>query len=275
MRVSWILAGIAVYLFLPTVVVGLLVYLHFWLRRRYMQNISRIYLEVPFFNVPRAQPREDAEDVSFTTPDGLMLRGCYLKSPQPRRGVILFGLEFGSNRWSCSAYCDQLVEAGYDVFAYEPRNQGDSEREDALEPLHWPSDRDVTDAMAALAYLKGRPDADPRGVGLFGISKGAGAGLLSAMLDPTIRCAVCDGMFSSSYTVVAYMRRWMMIFNKSYLIQGLLPSWYYAILARVVMRHVGKQRGVRFLDLEPALRRFRRPLLMIHGQRDGYIRPDM
>ena len=35
------------------------------------------------------------------------------------------------------------------------------------------------------------------------------------------------------------------------------------------------ERSVRYLDLEPALRRFRRPLLMMHGQRDGYIRPDM
>ena len=49
----------------------------------------------------------DAEDVRFPTPDGLTLRGCYLRTPQsPRRGVILFGLEFGSNRWSCVPYCD-------------------------------------------------------------------------------------------------------------------------------------------------------------------------
>jgi dipeptidyl aminopeptidase/acylaminoacyl peptidase len=213
--------------------------------------------------------------VTFSTADGLALRGCYFKAPQARRGVILFGLEFGSNRWSCLSYCDHLIDAGYDVFAYEPRNQGESGREDNLQPLHWPCDRDVTDARAALAYLKSRPDADPRGVGLFGISKGAGAGLLAAMSDPYIRCAACDGMFSSTATVVPYMRRWVAIYNKSYLIQGILPSWYYATLARVAIRQVQAERRVTFLELEPALRQFRRPLLMIHGQRDGYIRPDM
>ena len=272
---EWILTGVGVTLLLPTFVVGLMALLHFFLRRKYLHIIVRIYEETPFFNVPRGLPRSDAEDVTFPTADGLGLRGCYIKTPHPRRGVILFGLEYNSTRWSCVPYCDHLVDAGYDVFAYEPRNQGDSGCEPNLQPLHWPCDRDVTDARAALAYLKGRPDADPLGVGLFGISKGAGAGLLAAMADPYIRCAACDGMFSSTYTVVPYMRKWITIYNKSYFIQGLLPSWYYATLARVAVARVERERGVKFLDLEPALRRFRRPLLMMHGQRDGYIRPDM
>src|SRR5438034_596548 len=86
---------------------------------------------------------------------------------------------------------------------------------------------------------RGQPaDADPRGVGWFGISKGAGAGLLAAEDDPSVRCAVCDGMFSIIYTVVPYMRRWITIYNKSYFVQGLLPSWYYAALARVALRRV-------------------------------------
>lgn len=272
---SWILAGVGVYLSLPVLMAVLLATLHLHLQKHYLQYITRIYQEVPFFNVPRGQPTADAEDVTFPAADGLALRGCYFKTPHSRRGVIVFGLEYNSNRWSCASYCEHLVEAGYDVFAYEPRNQGDSGREPGLEPLHWPCDRDVSDARSALAYLKSRPDADPRGVGWFGISKGAGAGLLAAQDDPAVRCAVCDGMFSITYTVVPYMRRWITIYNKSYFVQGLLPSWYYAALARVAMRRVEAERHVRFLDLEPALRRFRRPLLMVHGQRDGYIRPDM
>ena len=37
-------------------------------------------------------------------PTACTLRGCYLTATaRPRRGVILFGLEFGSNRWSCRA----------------------------------------------------------------------------------------------------------------------------------------------------------------------------
>jgi fermentation-respiration switch protein FrsA (DUF1100 family) len=136
-------------------------------------------------------------------------------------------------------------------------------------------DRDVADARAALTYLRSRPDFDPRGVGLFGISKGAGAGILTAADEPLIRCAATDGMFSARGTLVPYMRHWITIYNKSYFIQGLLPSWYYALLAGVALRKMGRERNVRFLELEPALRRFRRPLLLMHGQMDNYIRPDM
>ena len=125
-----------------------------------------------------------------------MLAGCYLKRARPRRGVILFGLEFGSNRWSCQPYCEHLLAAGFDVFAFETRNQGDSDREPGYDPLQWVTDYEVRDAEAALAYLKGRPDADPRGVGFFGISKGAGAGLFAAGRDPYVRCCVTDGIFA-------------------------------------------------------------------------------
>src|SRR5207249_2691875 len=121
--------------------------------------------------------------------------GCYFRAARPRRGVILFGLEFGSNCWSCQAYCDHLVEAGFDVFAFETRNQGESDALPGYEPLQWVTEHEVNDTLAALEYLRKRPDADPRGVGLFGISKGAGAGLMAASKSRAIRCCVTDGVF--------------------------------------------------------------------------------
>ena len=69
--------------------------------------------------------------------------GCYLKGEGPRRGVILFGLEFGSNRWSCRPYCEHLLAAGYDVFAFETRGQGDSDCPPGYEPLQWVTDFEV------------------------------------------------------------------------------------------------------------------------------------
>ncbi len=70
---------------------------------RYLDVITRIFTEKPLFMVPRGQPITDAEDVRFSSTDGRMLAGCYLKGAGQRRGVILFGLESGSNRWSLSA----------------------------------------------------------------------------------------------------------------------------------------------------------------------------
>ena len=268
--------GLAVLCSAP-VTLALVATLHYYyLLWKYLHFMVRIFQEKPLFVVPRGRPVADAEDVRFPSADGLTLAGCYLKGVGPRRGVILFGLEFGSTRWSCLPYCEHLLTAGYDVFAFESRGQGDSARPAGYEPLQWVTDFEVRDAEAALAYLKGRPDADPRGVGFFGISKGAGAGLLAAANDPYVRCCVTDGVFGSYTTVVPYIRHWFRIYNNRYLLQGMMPDWYLGLIGLAGLRRVGRIRGCRFPHLEQALRRLgKRPLLMIHGAADTYIKPEM
>jgi fermentation-respiration switch protein FrsA (DUF1100 family) len=133
----------------------------------------------------------------------------------------------------------------------------------------------VADCRAAIAYLRSRPDADPRGIGLYGFSKGANAGLLVAAGDPWIRCAVTDGAFGTYSVVVPYMRYWYSIYNSQYSLHGLLNAWYYGRIALISMRNNGRARGVEYVHVENAIRRFRRPLLMIHGGADTYIKADM
>jgi pimeloyl-ACP methyl ester carboxylesterase len=257
-------------------VVALMTVTQIYLRHHYLPNLIRIFQEKPLFIIPRGEPIAAAEDVRFPTGGGLHLRGCYLRTVGPRKGVILFGLEFGSNRWACAAYCDALTTAGYDVFAFEPRGQGESDKDPNYSPLQWLTERDVEDTRAALAYLKRRRDADPRGVGLFGISKGGSAGLLAAADDNSIRCFVTDGAYATYSTMVPYMRKWVAIYNQRYMLQGLLPPWYYGMIAMAGMRKVGRQRGVEYLHVETAMSRLgARPLLMIHGSADTYIKPQM
>jgi pimeloyl-ACP methyl ester carboxylesterase len=271
-----VVLGILVMALPALVILGWLVGLHFYLRWKYLHLLVRIFQEKPLFVIPRGKPVAGAEDVRFPTVGGLTLSGCYLKTRSPRRGVILFGLEFGSDRWSCLQYCEHLVNNGYDVFAFEPRNQGESDSQAGYEPLQWVTTFEVEDTRAALAYLKGRPDADPRGLGLFGISKGAGAGLLAAAADPYVRCFVTDGVFATYSTLVPYMRSWFRIYNSQYLLQGLIPPWYYGLVGLVGLKQIERQRGCRFPHLENALGRLgSRPLLMIHGGEDTYIKPDM
>src|SRR5947207_2760584 len=231
---------------LPLGVAVYLSWLYFVLRRNYLHLMVRIFQEKPLFIIPRGQPVPGAEDVHFTTPDGLTLRGCYLRAPRQRRGVILFGLEFGSNRWSCIPYCEHLLEGGYDIFAFESRSQGDSDAQPGYDPLQWVTDYEVTDMRAALAYLKSRPDADPRGIGLFGISKGAGAGLQAAVDDPYLRCFVTDGVFATFTTLVPYMRKWFAIYNDHHIRQAMIPSWYYGLLGKTGLKQVEQERHCRF-----------------------------
>jgi pimeloyl-ACP methyl ester carboxylesterase len=275
--VSWVVAGVAVMLALPVTMTAVLTWLHFWLRKRHLKNLTRIFLEKPLFIIPRGQPIPDAEEVTLRAADGLQLRGCYLKHTADRRkGVLLFGLEFGSNRWACGPYVDFLRAGGYDVFTWEPRNQGDSDRDETFEPLQWVTDREAGDCKAAVDYLKSRPDADPRGIGLYGLSKGANAGLVVAVNDPSIRCVVTDGAFAPYTVVVPYMRVWFSIYDTRRPLQGLFPAWYFGIIARIGMRQVGAERGVVYPDIERLIGKLApRPLLMIHGGADTYIKPTM
>lgn len=269
-----ILAGLTVMLTGPICVLAACCYVHRRVLRLYIPRVARIFEEKPLFIVPRGQPREEGVVVRFRSQDGLSLHGCYFRTKLPRRGVIVFGLEFGSNCWSAWQYCEHLVASGFDVFAFESRGQGESEAKPGYDPLQWVTDHEVRDTLAALKYVRSRPDADPRGVGFFGISKGAGAGILAASQDPYVRCCVTDGMFATKTTLVPYMRQWVRIYNANFPVQ-LLPDWYYRLVAGIALRRVEQERSCRFSDLEPALRRLRRPLLMIHGAQDTYIKPDM
>jgi pimeloyl-ACP methyl ester carboxylesterase len=270
----WLGLGIVAGLLL---LAGVVLVFHFHVKRRFMGFLVRVFQERPFFIVPRGEPVADAEDVQFPTTDGLTLRGCYLHTTAPQRqGVILFGLEFGSNRWACVPYCQFLLDNGFDVFAFEFRGQGDSDPHPGYEPLQWVTDYEVHDVYSALAYLQSRSDADPKGVGFFGISKGGSAGVIAASRHPYVRCCVTDGIFATHTTMVPYMRKWVGIVSKHYVIQNLLPTWYYNLFAHAALQTIRRQCGCRFPHLERAVRRLSpRPLLMIHGQADTYIKPEM
>ncbi len=274
--VFWLYLGGGILLFPPVAIALFLAILYLMLRWRYVPFLVRIFQEKPLFIIPRGQPTDRAEHVTLTSIDGLTLRGCYLKPPQAsRKGVILFGLEYGSDRWASRQYCEKLVAAGYDVFTYEPRNQGDSDKDPTYEPLQWVTDKDVADMKAAVNYLKNRPDADPKGIGLFGISKGGSTGYLVASNEPTILCLATDGAYATYTTVVPYMQRWIKIYSDRHTLQRVLPTWFYGLVGVTGLNRVARIRGVTYPSVEKAMSRVRRPVLMIHGEGDTYIKPEM
>ncbi|MGL4553084.1 MAG: alpha/beta hydrolase [Gemmataceae bacterium] len=265
--------GVGLMLVPALAVAGVMAWFHLHVRHKYLPILSRTFQEKPLFVIPRGKPWDGGEDVTFPASDGKALRGCYLRAARPRRGVILFGLEFGSERWSCRHYVEHLVAAGYDVFAFEPRGQGESDPVPGYEPLQWVTVYEADDARSALAYLKGRPDADPAGVGFFGISKGAGAGAVAAAEDPYVRCLVTDGMFGFETATLPHMRKYFKIYNTRFPLDT-IPDWYLMHVCRVSMRQIEQARGCRFESVEAAVKGLgSRPLLMIHGEADSYIKP--
>ncbi len=246
----WLWIVLAV-LLLGTLVPAYLFHRH--ILRKYLPYLYRIFQEKPLFIVPHGAPIADAEEVQLPTTHDLTLRGCYLRSRGPRKGVILFGLEYGSNCWSCQPYCEFLRDAGYDIFAFETRGQGTSAPQEGYEPLQWVTTFEVQDFRAALVYLKQRPDAEPGGVGFYGLSKGGSAGLILAAEDRYIRCCAVDGIFSTYTTMVPYMIKWVAIFTNRRIIVDYLPKWYFRYAAYRGLQNLERTRHCVFASLEKVI----------------------
>jgi pimeloyl-ACP methyl ester carboxylesterase len=238
----------------------------------------RIFEERPFFAVTTAAPAADSQSLSFRTADGISLKGSYWKCLTPERaGVLLFCHEFSSDRWSCRDYCDHLRRAGFDVMSFDFRNHGESEACNGYQPLQWLTEYEVDDVRAAISYLTSRPDADSRGVGIYGISKGGSAALVAAADSPHVVAVVTDGAFPTRGMQLAYMRRWVTIYtNDGLALRPFVREWLFKILATWARRITERRRHCRLVDVEEAVARLgRRRLLMVHGERDSYVTPDV
>lgn len=243
----------------------------------YSKFIDRIFEERPFLIADQGSAAADAETVLLEGRGRRRIVGSYLKRRSgERRGVVLFLHEFGATRWLANEYAGFLRDDGHDVFTIDFCGQGESEPVAGYEPLHWPTEHEVDDASVAIAYLESRKDADPRGVAVFGVSKGGGVGIAAASRSPYVRAVVTDGAFPILGMVVHFAMKWIELYSTSRFIYMYLPRWFYALICRLRLRAIARRKGVRYPSVERSIRRLAgRPLLMIVGQRDSYVRKEI
>jgi len=217
--------------------------------------------------------------VRFRSFDGTSLRGMHLSAPNAGacKGTIIFCHEYGSDMYSCARYARPLLEAGFDVFTFDYRGHGDSSISRRYKPLQWPSDKELGDTLGACAYVEsylaglGRPTK----IGMFGISRGAGAALLAAATDTNVQAIICDSAFSTDSTLIALMKRWAHIFARVKLVYENHSMAFWRALLWLMMRFAQPRLGCRFPSVAKALKDMQpRPLFLIHGGRDSYIRVD-
>ena len=225
----------------------------------------------------KVTPVERGESVDFQTADGLRLSGSYLQArTDEQAGVIVYCHEYLSDRWSFCPYIDHLRDLGYDIFTFDFRNHGASDLDRDYAPLQWTTEHEIDDLRAALAYLRTRDDHDPAGFGLFGVSRGGTTALITAAAEPDVWGVVTDGAFPTQGTMVAYIVRWAEIYVPSAFLRSLIPMWLYGFLARTARLCTERSLRCRFPSVEAAVSRLTpRPWLMIHGQRDTYIGPEI
>ncbi len=248
-----------------------------YVRTKYSPLVTRHFQTAPPFLPLRVSPRELGKPLEFTTDDGLKLRGSYLEGRTGEQsGVIVYCHEYLSDRWSYHPYLDRLRDQGFDIFTFDFRNHGESESEPGYEPTQWTSDREVRDVRAAFAALRSRPDRDPAGFGIFGVSRGGTTAMIAGAVEPDVWGVVTDGAFPTHGTMTAYMERWAEIYVPNRLVRKMLPRWIYGVVAASARRNTERRLNCRFPSVEAAAAKLApRPWLMIHGERDSYIGPEI
>lgn len=216
------------------------------------------------------------EEVDFFVHDGVRLRGTIIQAPpgRPSRGLIVFAPEFKSNRLSFARYCRGLMDAGYDIFSFDFRGHGKSASEEGYTPRQWASDRETADMKAAISFAESWLEQNKRPIrlGVFGISRGACAGILAAQDCESIKAIIVDGAFSSDCTLEHLMKRWAKIFARVRIIYENHPPEFWRFLRWCLFLSCRVKLGCTFPSVRKVLTRITpRPILFIHGERDSYI----
>jgi len=247
--------------------------------RKYVKLMLNIIRDTPppLAMGPCDFERIDGKRVTFRAFDNLNLCGMFLVGDHggEPKGMVIFAHEFSSDMYSCARYCRPLLRAGYDVFTFDFRGHGESSGAPGYQPRQWPTDCEVDDMLGAIAFVEDWLERRrrPVGVGLFGISRGAGAAILAAQHNPAIQAIITDGAFSSDTTLEHLMKRWAYIFAKVRFVYENHPPQFWRFLRWLLFRECRRKLHCNFPSVRKALKRMApgRPILLIHGERDSYI----
>ena len=214
--------------------------------------------------------------VRFHAVDGHPLEGVVLSgaADQPKRSMIVFAHEVGSDRRSGIRYCRSLLEAGFDVFLFDFRGHGLSPPEDGYRPRQWPTDREQADLLGAVAFIGSYLEQQGRSreVGLFGLSRGASAAILASADLDCVAGIVADGAFSSDMTLEYLMKRYATIFARIRFVAENHPRLVWRLMRWLAFRECSRRFRCRFPSVRKALLRLgSKPILFIHGEKDSYI----
>ncbi len=149
--------------------------------------LSYVFTHAARAGVPDAHLGAAYEQVTFTTGDGLTLKGWYVPSKNGAAVIAAPG-RAGSQRPA-----RLLVRHGYGVLLFDRRGEGKSDGDPNA--FGWSAARDL---HAAVAFLQRQPDVRNGQIGGIGLSVGAEALLQAAAESPGLKAVVSDGAGSRS-----------------------------------------------------------------------------
>jgi len=242
----------------------------------YVRLILRVFETKPPFSVPSFPPDPTAEQISFVTDDGLILRGSiHRQIRQPPKGLILFCPELEGNHWSAPSYAGSLLDSGFDIIAFDFRGQGESDPQPGYAPLHWPTTFELKDVRAVLRYIQSRDDLNNLPLGVMGVSRGSTPALIAAAESSRIKAVCCEGAYSTDALMTHFVSRWAALYVPQFVLPY-LPTWHIRmtiILVRWTSQVIHKRNYIVLEKWLPKLKN--QSVLFVAGGRDNYVHPDV
>jgi uncharacterized protein len=125
----------------------------------------------------------NVEEVQLHTSDGLTLEGSYVPSRNGAGVIVAFG------RKGSQDPARMLARHGYGVLIFDRRGEGESDGDP--NPYAW--DDGEKDLVAAIEFLKGRPDVEAGRIGGIGLSVGGETFLQAAAHSEDLAAVISEG----------------------------------------------------------------------------------
>lgn len=210
----------------------------------------------------------------FPSRDGTGLVGLFIDPPPgtPIRGTIVFAHEFKGELHTAGRYTAGLGRLGYRIFTFDFRGHGRSDNSGAYQPMHWVTEHEVNDVLAAVGYVASTAPAPGHPIAVMGVSRGACAAAIAALYTPEICVLVLDGLFSTDLMVESLMKRYAQIFASIHIIRPSHPAATFAFLRVFTLLYAELRLRCRYplvRKIMPHLKRV--PMLFIYGGDDTFI----
>jgi dipeptidyl aminopeptidase/acylaminoacyl peptidase len=145
-------------------------------------------------HIPPSVYKADYEDVSFTSADGIVLKGWLVKPPHPHTPspaiIICHGI--GANRSDFTELAAALSRRGHFVLLFDFRAHGESSGGRSSLGYH-----EQKDVIAALDFLRTRSEINPGHIGIYGFSLGGSTAILAAARTGAFKAVITDSAFTS------------------------------------------------------------------------------
>jgi len=237
--------------------------------RKGMELLDRM----PPFRVEPAEPQKQATPFEATTKDGLTLRGSiYHPEGEEPRGLVVFCPETIASHWSAVRYCQGLIDAGYIVVSFDFRNQGESDRLEKYDSLHWVTEYEVEDLKTVLDWVRDQAAFSDLPIGVFGVSRGGSVALMAASALRDITFIAADSSYTNDLLIAHYIHRWVRLIVPGWIVNMRGSMWHIYITLKAAFWAQQFRKGCRYLNSSDPFTKVRgKRVLLIAGMNDSYV----